>query len=78
MNQNRHVSKKAVPEPLDDDMSLALRELAGWPLHTMSHGGTRRRHRTLVVQRDALGRVIGSIEQIDEDEYEEYSETWGK
>ncbi|TFD14166.1 hypothetical protein E3T26_08565 [Cryobacterium sp. TMT1-21] len=66
------------PEPLDDDVNLALRELAGWPLQTKHHGATKSRHRTLVIQRDALGRVTGSIEQLDEDEHEEYSETWGK
>lgn len=66
------------PEPLDDDVNLALRELAGWPLQTREHSGSRSRHRTVVTQRDALGRITGSIEQIDEDEQEHYSETWGK
>ena len=70
--------KKPSPVPLDDDTNLALRELAGWPLQTRQRSVTKHRHRTIVVQRDALGRITGSVEQIDEDAYEQYSETWGK
>jgi hypothetical protein len=66
------------PEPLDPEVDQYLRELAGWPLQQAHRGGHKRRHRSLTVQRDEFGRVIGSVEHIDEDEYEEYSDTWGK
>lgn len=66
------------PQQLETEFNLALREMAGWPLHTRNNFGARRRHRTVIIYRDHLGRVINSVEQIDEDEYENYSDTWGK
>jgi hypothetical protein len=65
-------------ERLDPDVNLALRELAGWPLHTAQHDIRRERHRTVTVQRDHLGRVVGSVEQIEEHEHESYTEGWGR
>lgn len=70
--------KKTEPAPLDEGVSLALREMADWPLQSRNHTLTRNRHRTVVTQRDHMGRVTGSVEQLDEDEYEQYSDDWGK
>jgi hypothetical protein len=70
--------KKSRPEPLDPEVSAALRDLAGWPVQQHHEGGSIRRHRTVSIQRDGAGNVTSSIEQIDEDEYQEYSDNWGK
>lgn len=66
------------PEPLDEDINSGLRYLAGW--HTQSHAraGQRSRRRIVTTTRDHMGRVIGSVETLDEDEYESYSDAWAK
>ena len=72
----RFFSKK--PVPLAPEASLVLRDLAGWPLQQHQEGGYRHRHREMTIQRDEFGRIIGSLEHVEEDEYEQYSDTWGK
>ena len=69
------------PQPkaqLDPSVEGALRDVAGWPTQRHAVAGNRHRHRHITVHRDALGRVIGSVESIDEDEYEESSDSWAK
>lgn len=78
MSKKNQITKQAREADVDPEVIAGLRELAGWPLQSHQHGGFRSRHRSLVVERDVTGRVIGSIERIDEDEYEEYSDNWGK
>lgn len=70
--------KKKHPLELDDATNLALREIAGWPYETHTLNGFKSRHHSLVIHRDPMGRVIGSVEHFDEDEYDQYSDTWGK
>jgi hypothetical protein len=45
-----------------------LRAIAGYPSSVGSYGMETQRHRTMGIQRDGAGNVIGSIEWIDEDE----------
>lgn len=67
------------PQPsMDPAINQALRELAGWPSEEHQQGGYRARFHSIDIHRDASGRVIGSVEHFDEDEYEEYSDNWGK
>ena len=63
---------------LDADTNAALREIAGWPIQAHGRDGFRARNRHITIQRYATGRIINSIESIDEHEYEGYSDTWGK
>ncbi len=70
--------KRTEPEPLDPDVNLALRETADWPIEQHHRGGYRQRSRTTTVQRDAQGRVVNFIETTNEDEFEDYSDHWGK
>ena len=70
--------QKSEPEPLSEDLKMALREAAGWPLLTKQVSGSKHVHRTVINQYDGLGRLVGTIEQIDEDQQEHQSETWGK
>jgi len=63
---------------LDADAEAWLRGKADLPVQTRQEGGYRHIHRTRVIYRDALGNVTHSVEQIDEDGYEEYSDMWGK
>jgi len=72
------LAKRDNGSQLDPDMELALREMAGWPLQTRQQQGHRHIHRTTLIYRDALGNVTHSVEQIDEDGYEGYSNSWGK
>lgn len=65
-------------EPLEPGINLALREIAGWPLETHTLNGFRSRHHSITIHRDPNGRVIGSVEHLDEDEYDQYSDNWGK
>jgi len=69
--------KKDKPQ-LEDGFSLALREIAGWPLESHLRQGHRSRHHNVTIHRDSMGRVIGSVETFDEDEYDQYSDQWGK
>lgn len=73
----RQFKRKQVAQ-LDADTSAALRELAEWPREEHHRGGYRGRSRHITIVRDQFGNVINSVEHIDEDEYEEYSDTWGK
>lgn len=63
---------------LEPESLSTLRELAGWPLESHHKSGYRARHREVTVQRDANGRVVGSIEHAFEDEYDDYHDNWGK
>lgn len=64
--------------PLDPEVSDQLRAMAGWPVEHHHRGAQRWRKHSLTTHRDALGRVTGSVEHFDEEEYEEYSDDWGK
>ena len=64
--------------PLDPDINLALRELAGWPLHTMQRNQFRDRHHTMTIHRDQFGRIIGSVEHLEEHEHDGLTESFGK
>lgn len=71
-------NKQADVAPLDGETLAALREAAGWPAQEQHRGGYRGRSRNVTIVRDRFGNVISSVEVIDEDEYEEYSETRSK
>ena len=78
MAKKMQLFKKSEPEPMDPEVHLALREMAGWPQQAHQRSAERSRHRSLMVQRDHMGRIINSVELIEEDEHEQYTDSWGK
>lgn len=76
------MSKKAEPQqeqqaseevPIGYDM---IRFMAGLPVRQGALAGTRQRRVVTVIQRDALGRVIGSTEQIEEFAVDSFEAHW--
>jgi len=65
-------------EALDPAAAAYLRDLAGWPVQQHHRAGSRARRHIITVQRDGAGQVVSSVESTDTDEYEEYSDNWGK
>lgn len=78
MGKEIRLFKKQKPAPLDADVSDALREMAGWPQQQHLETRSRHRHRQMTIQRDETGRIISSLEHIEEDEFEQSSDSWGK
>lgn len=71
-------NKRKAVAVLDGEISTALRDIAGWPREAHSKGGFRSRSRHMTIVRDQFGNVISSVESIDEDEYDEYSDDYSK
>lgn len=77
----KRMTKKAEPPresqqeevPVGYDM---IRFMAGLPVRQGALAGTRQRHVITIIQRDALGRVVGSKQQIEESEVESYELFW--
>lgn len=62
MSDIRKADREAAKRTGDD----LLRSLAGYPTRAVHLGRDQIRHRTVIVQRDQFGNVIGSLEQIEE------------
>lgn len=71
-------NKQSQQGGFDPQITLALRELAGWPVQAASIRAHRERERYVTIQRDQAGNVIGSIETIFEREVEDINQAWGK
>lgn len=70
--------KRKAVVPLDAEVSAQLRAVAEWPQENHGRGGYRSRARHITIVRDQFGNVINSVEHLDEEEFEEYSDQWGK
>ena len=53
-----------------------LRELANYPHRSVVMHKHQSRHSSTIIQRDALGRVTGSVERIDESEIIDLDGQW--
>lgn len=53
-----------------------LRELASYPHRAVLMHRRQEQHRTVIIQRDALGRIIGSTERIEESDITDLDGQW--
>jgi hypothetical protein len=71
----RQIAKNGGDEAPELDM---LRALAGCPLRSAHVGAHRVRQRSLQIQRDQFGNIVGTIERIEETEFLDYEANWQK
>jgi hypothetical protein len=74
----KHIKKHLDPSGANAPGVELLRVLADYPLRSVHAERTRIRNRTVLITRDGDGNVIGSVEQIEEIDFEHLQAGWFK
>jgi hypothetical protein len=70
---SKNIDQSGPPEPPGMEM---LRFIAGLPHQSFDIGRRQVRNRTVQIQRDANGNVIGSVERIEETDITDFFGNW--